>query len=155
MEHDLPMLVLALGIGVVALLSLASAELLYAGVLCCLLVVLLVLRPGDGRHRWFATLCVGELVVVAVAGAGRWEALVVQFLVLGMLLRMTVSPRTVREYAHLVVFSILASAFVLYADWLFHAAPVLLQLGAGCMILIGVSRLYEYLLNWRWTGDGA
>jgi hypothetical protein len=136
-------------------LSLASAELLYAGVLCCLLVVLLILRPGDGRHRWFGTLCIGELVVVAVAGAGRWEALVVQLLVLGMLLRMTVSPRTVREYAHFAVFGVSASAFVLYADQLFHTAPVLLQLGAGCMILVGVSGLYESLLNWRWTGDEA
>ncbi len=155
MNYDLPLLALALGAVGVTIFSLASADLLYAGVLCCILLALLVLRPGDGRHRWFCTLCIGEVVVVAVAGAGRWEALVVQLLVFGILLRTTVSLPTVREYAHFAVFGVAASVFVLYADVVFRTAPVPLQLGAGCLVLVGVSWLYEYMLNRRWTGDGA
>ena len=51
MEYDLHLLVLALGVGGVAALSLASTDLLlYAGTLCFLLVVSLVFLPGDRRH---------------------------------------------------------------------------------------------------------
>lgn len=156
MEYDLRLLVLALGVGGVAVLSLASTDLLlYAGTLCFLLVISLVLLPGDRRHLWFSTLCLGELVVVAVASAGRWEALVVQLLVLGILLHLAGSSRTVREYIGLVAFGVSALVFVLYADLLFRTVPILLQLGVGCMILVGMAGLYESLLKWRWRREGA
>ena len=156
MEYDLHLLVLALGVGGVAALSLASTDLLlYAGTLCFLLVVSLVFLPGDRRHLWFSTLCLGELVVVAVASAGRWEALVVQLLVLGILLHLAGSSRTVREYVGFVTFGVLALVFVLYADLLFRTVPILLQLGVGCMILVGMAGLYESLLKWRWRREGA
>ena len=156
MEYDLRLLVLALGVGGVAVLSLQSTDiLLYDGTLCFLLVISLDFLPGDRRHLWFSTLCLGELVVVAVASAGRWEALVVQLLVLGILLQLSGSSRTVHEYIGFVAFGVSALVFVLYADLLFRTVPVLLQLGVGCMILVGVAGLYESLLKWRWRREGA